>query len=141
MNISEVEGIGSTLMQILECANLSFDAGNFTEALEGFKCAINMSSDSIEAQTGMALSLVHLCRYAEAIPLLVSLEAEMPMSLELQFLLGDALYCTGRLDEAELRLSSVIAKAPDYVDAQSLLGRVYMCLEKYPEANKCPITE
>ncbi len=137
MNISEVEGIGSTLMQILECANLSFDAGNFTEALEGFKCAINMSPDSIEAQTGMALSLVHLCRYAEAIPLLVSLEAEMPMSLELQFLLGDALYCTGRLDEAELRLSSVIAKAPDYVDAQSLLGRVYMCLEKYPEANKC----
>ena len=137
MNISVTEGPGSALMWFLECANQAFDAGNIADALEKFGYALKISPGNIEAQTGVALSLIHLCRYAEAIPLLEQLEVEMPTSLELQFLLGDALCRTARLNEAELRLSRVVAQAPDYVDAQCRLGKVYMDLRKYPEANKC----
>ena len=92
MNMSEYEDRSSSLTRFLDCADRSFDAGNFSDALEAFECALNISSDNIEARTGAALSLIHLYRHAEAIPILVQLEAEMPTSLELQFLMGDALY-------------------------------------------------
>ncbi len=125
------------MMWLLECANQAFDAGKFTEALEEFGYVLRVSPDSIEAKTGVALSLIYLCRYEEAIPILVQLEAEMSTSTELQFLLGEALFCTGRLEEAAACLKRLVAQAPDYVDAQSSLGRVYMDQNKYPEANQC----
>ena len=137
MIIYETEGTGSTLSWFLECANQVFDAGKFTEALEKFGYALKVSSDSIEAKTGVALSLIYLCRYEEAIPVLMQLEAKMAISIELQFLLGDALFCAGRMEEAEACLKRLVELAPEYVDAQSSLGRVYMDQKKYPEANQC----
>ena len=137
MIIPETGGTDSTPMRFIECADQAFDAGNFTDALEKFECALKISPDNIDVQTGVALSLMHLCRYAEAIPFLVQLEVLMPTSLQLQYLLGEALYSTGRLDEAEFRLSEVVAKDPAYVDAHSRLGRIYMDMKRYPEANQC----
>lgn len=137
MLITENKGTESTLLRFIECADRAFETGKFTLALGEFESALKISPDDIEAQTGVALSLMHLCRYAEAIPLLVKLEVVMPTSLQLQYLLGEALYCTGRLDEAESLLSKIVAKAPDHVEAQSRLGRVYMDLKRYPEANEC----
>ncbi|HIJ88369.1 MAG TPA: tetratricopeptide repeat protein [Desulfuromonadales bacterium] len=124
-------------MWFLECADQAFDSGNFTDALGEFECALKISPDDIQAKTGVALCLIHLRRYAEAIPLLVQLEALMPTSLQLQFLLGESLYCTGRLDEAEVCLSRLVTQAPDHFDAQNRLGRVYMDLHRHPEANQC----
>ena len=137
MNITDTVGTDSVLMHFIEYADQAFDAGNYTEALGKYRSALRMSPDNIQAQTGVALCLMHRRRYPEAIPILVPLEALMPSSLQLQLLLGEALYGTGRLDEAEACLSKLVEQAPDYVEAQSRLGRVYMDLQKFPEANKC----
>jgi len=137
MIFTEIEGTDSTLMRFIEYADQAFDAGNYPEALGKYGSVLKISPDNIQSQTGVALCLMHLRRYPEAIPFLVQLEAQMPTSLQLQLLLGEALYGTARLDEAEDRLSKLVAQAPGYVEAQSRLGRVYMDLQKFPEANKC----
>ena len=137
MITSETRGTFSTLMWFLECADQAFNVGNFSNALDEFSHALEISPDNIEARTGVALCLMQLRCYAEAMPLLIELEAEMPKSLHLQLLLGEALYRTGQLDAAEVCLCKIVEKAPDYVEAQSRLGRVYMDLKKYPEASRC----
>lgn len=137
MIISGTKIANSSVERFIECADQSFDAGNYADALEKFGGALEISPADIQAQTGVAVSLMHLRRYSEALPKLVQLEVLMPTSPQLQFLLGEALLCTARFHEAEVCLSKLVAQAPDNIEAQSCLGKVYMELHKYPEANRC----
>lgn len=116
-------------------ADAAFDDRKYETALAMYASVAGLAPDDIEARTGIALCLVHLRRDEEAIPLLIDLEQLMPESDQLQFILGEALCRTGRLREAEERLTRLIARNPSNADAHTQLGRLFMDQDRNREAN------
>ena len=122
---------------LIKAADAAFDGGAFETALAGYGEAAELVPDDIEARMGMALSLVHLGRNDEALPLLQSLEQAMPESDQLLFMLAETLCRVGRVQEGEDTLKRLVARNPSYADAHSRLGRLFMEQDRNREANDC----
>ena len=122
---------------LLEAADAAFDSREYNRALDQYRLAHASQPEDTEARMGIALSLIYLRRFEEAIPCLMALEPLMPASDQLQFMLSDALFQAGRRQEAQERLEKLVAKSPTYVDAQNRLGMLYLDRGQYPEANRC----
>lgn len=121
---------------ILLAADDNFDAQNYGRALELYRSVLDQLPDDAEALTGTALSLVHLGRQDEALPLFLLLEKQMPDSDQLQFMLLEAQLQSGFQEQAEERLKSMVIRFPDNVKALIRLGRLYLDREDYQEANR-----
>ena len=118
-------------------ADQHFDRKEFVQALHAYEIAYFLSPNDIEARTGVALSLFHVGKYAEAVPALLELLTLLPDSEQLSLILAESLNRCGRVAEAVHRLSVLVSNSPDNIDAQVRLGRIYLDMEQYPDANRC----
>lgn len=124
------------LNEIIAVADKAFDDRNYSEALRLYQSALSISDENLEALTGQALSLMHLCRYAEALPQLQFLQQFLPDSDHLQYMLAESLFNLKRDGEAQECLKMLVEKSPENVMALNRLGRFYYEKEQYPEANR-----
>jgi tetratricopeptide (TPR) repeat protein len=85
---------------------------NFQESASWFRSSLGKNPKQVAAYTGLAAALVGLQRPEEAVPLLEGALKEAPGETGLLLALGDALYRTGRFNEARARLDEVIKKDP-----------------------------
>ncbi len=113
-----------------------FDRGEYVQALENYERALVDDQSDPEGLTGKALSLVHLGRHEQAIPVFKHLLPLMPDSEQVVILLAESLVFVGKSAEAEMILGDLLARLPDSVVALNRLGRLYYENEKYPDANR-----
>jgi len=125
------------VIELLSAADCFFDCHEYAQALEAFEKCLLLDDGNIEARTGVALSLIQLGRFADAVPVLELLEEVLPDSAELQDALAESLFQMGRYEETETKLKRLLEKVPDNVMALNRLGRLYYQQERYPDANKC----
>lgn len=121
---------------LLDQADAAFDRKAYDTARDLYREALKRVPDNIEAQTGEALSVMHLGDYTAAIPLFEALVLRMPDSAPLIYMLAESLYRTGRIDEARERLTDLIEKHPRHADAWNRLGGILMQQGRNPEAKQ-----
>jgi predicted O-linked N-acetylglucosamine transferase (SPINDLY family) len=127
----------TSITDMLAEADLHFDQKDYQQALAEYGEVFSADPDNVEAKTGIALSLVHMGRYAEAVTRLRELQGFLPDSEQLTVILAEALSMSGRQDEAEKCLEEVVANSPLNIEAQVNLGRIYLDRGKHKEANRC----
>jgi predicted O-linked N-acetylglucosamine transferase (SPINDLY family) len=127
----------TSITDMLAEADLFFDKKAYQQALAEYGEVFSVDPDNVEARTGIALSLVHMGRYAEAVPRLHELQGFLPNSEQLTVILAEALSMSGCQEEAEKCLEEVVANSPRNIDAQVNLGRIYLDRGKHREANRC----
>jgi protein O-GlcNAc transferase len=128
--------INNTVAAILAEADLYFEQRDFCRALAAYERAFFISPGNIEAKTGVALGLVNVGRYGDAVPHLEQLLELMPDSEQLKIILAESLHKSGRFEDAEACLKQLLALVPGNVEAQVNLGRMYLEREKYDDANR-----
>lgn len=120
----------------LAFADHAFDIGNFSDAYGQYCSVLSMSYDDPEGLIGKALSLYHLGRYTEAIPVLEQLLPLMPDSEQLLLLLAELLERTGEAAEAEALLKTLLTRVPGNIEALSRLGRLRFEKGNYSDARE-----
>ncbi len=108
---------------------------DFCRALSAYQQAYDLNPCNIEAETGVAVGLVNVGRYGEAVPRLSALMDRLPGSAALRVMLAEALHKSGRSDEAVSRLQELLSWMPDNIEAKVDLGRILLEKENYSEAN------
>ncbi len=105
----------------------------FGRAAEDYDAAVRLDPDRAADRLGLALALIEVSRYEEAIPHLERLRGEKPDDLDLATYLAFALGRVGRTDEAVALLDGVLARDPDHLAA--LTGRARLDLESGRDAD------
>lgn len=108
---------------------------DFCRALSAYQQAFDLNPGNIEAETGVAVGLVNVGRYGEAVPHLEALMDRLPDSAALRIMLAEALHKSGRSDEAVSHLQKLLTWMPDNIEAKVDLGRILLERENYSEAN------
>jgi len=121
---------------ILAEADRFFDQKDFCAALAAYEQAYELNPGNFEAETGVAIGLVHVGRYADAIPRLTALIGRLPDSDALGIVLAEALHKSGRSDEAVSHIRDLLSRKPDNIEAKIILGRILLERENYSEANR-----
>ena len=104
-------------------AHLLYDGGQWEEALLQFQRLIEVAPDAGEARAGLAATLLHLERVAEARRVIVDALERFPDSTELALLRARLELRDGELDAAVARLTPLTAGRTDFaVHALAWLG-------------------
>ncbi|MCE1226829.1 MAG: tetratricopeptide repeat protein [Geobacteraceae bacterium] len=122
--------------EMLASADHDFDQGKYALALEKYECILAGNHSDIEGLSGKALSLFHLGKYGDSVPVLRQLVPVMPDSEQLALLLAESLILTDGQAEAESVLKTLLEHLPCSVAVLNRLGRMYYYKEHYPEANQ-----
>lgn len=122
---------------LLAEADRCFDLKDYDQALQLYQKVFCLNPLDLEARTGVALSLVHMGKYADALPYLREQLKYMPDSEQLKVIFAEALNKSGQVAEAEAYLEELVVVSPQNIDAQVRLGRIYLDQDKSVEANNC----
>ena len=123
--------------ELLACADQYFDQGKYAQAVEKYQVILEGNDSDVEGLSGKALSLFHMGKHEEAVPVLRQLVPAMPDSEQLALLLAESLILTDEQAEAESVLKTFLEHLPCSVAVLNRLGRMYYEKEQYQEANKC----
>ncbi|MBA3582173.1 MAG: tetratricopeptide repeat protein [Gammaproteobacteria bacterium] len=116
------------------------DLAQYEIARQKFQKALTLNADNINAQLGIARSLVKLNKMAEAKNIAIKLGGEPETSSEGNYLLGLIELDGGRFGEAVIALGKSTREKPSNVGAWLALADAYVGMKKDSDARKALIS-
>jgi len=125
-----------TLVAAMADGDAAMTRGDYDAAAQYYRAESAAHAESYEAKFKLARALSFSDHRGEAIKLYTELLATRPNNSELLLARGRTYSWEGRWNEAEADLAAVTTRFPDYGDAWSALGDVYLWSDRPGDAVK-----